>query len=434
MTRRAPSAAFLNKSLKKSITDMILHVDSTMAQVHSESSLKKISYTNDKFQEEVIKRIKKPLEDKQFTQDLYNSISVWNWAKEGVISQYFAQRTKNTDPKKINRFLKVAIKSNSEGKQDEVLEQDLAPWTEYLSLFTNKTNAKFLNAPATKKQILTNLKSMLKFPVSVKETPVNTYLTETMMEGLILNDPEKYLPTGTAELFKEKVKEGIPLTDILAVGANVIEYETNGKKHRIEGRLKASEALKWAKYITGIRQEPQYDGIGIMEISETIEDLPQTTKEVMELKHKKYHYEIDYRLPIKTNKENAPTTKELKEAKKTVEQGIMNLLKSTYLTRTKETSPQRVKEAKPKNIYGAWIDMKLKDKKAPIEIQVKDQLGHALYGFNTPFGHNSKAYSKVRDQELHKEITIQGTKYKVDKITKYIADQVLLPAFMQKLE
>ena len=433
MARRAPSAAFLNKSLKKSITDMILHVDSTMAQVHSESSLKKSSYTNDRFQEEVIKRIKKPLEDKQFTQELYNSIGIWNWAKEGVLSQYFAQRTKDVDPKTISRFLKVAIKSNSEGKQDEVLEQDLEPWVEYLSLITNKTHAKFLNAPATKKQIVTNLKSMIDFPVSVKETPVNIHLTETMIEGLILHDPEKYLPTGTAELFKRKLEEGVPLTDILVVGANVIAYETNGKKHRIEGRIKASEALKWAKYITGIRKEPQYDGIGIMEITETIEDLPQTTKEVMELKHKKYHHEIDYRLPITINKENIPSTKELRESKKAVEQGIMNLLKSTYLTRNKEPSPQRVKEAKPKNIYGVWIDMKLKDKKAPIEIQLKDQLSHTLYSFNAPFGHNSKAYSNVRNQELHKEITIQGKSYKVDKITKYIADKILLPAFRQQL-
>jgi hypothetical protein len=413
---------FLCKELDIIIHDLKDFTKNTMGQVHAKYSLKKEEISNDKFQEEVISIINKSL-TKEFYYSLDAHIQVWTNARAGSIKQYFNERMIEDDENK--RFLKIATRCNSKGGLHEILEEDLEPWIDSITtIITDSSDKKYLTATATRKQAIQNLKRMLDYPVTIREIEVKEFISEAGIETLLIEEPEKYLPTGAIKALK-KNKE-LKLTDLVLVTANCIINKD--ETHRLEGRIKSSEALKWAKYITGIRDEPSYDGIGVIELGASFDDIVKLADDATKLKFKN-NANTEYRYAGKeTNKK--PTKEEIKKAYQKSKKNTTELLKRTYLNSDGKVSIINSKKYKDTLVYGIWLDMNMKSNKSPIEIQFKDPLGYMLYGFNSPYGHNSKKYNHERLKQLYEKVEIGNREYRVDKITNHIANQVLLPAFM----
>ncbi|MCC7574131.1 hypothetical protein KO361_00885 [Candidatus Woesearchaeota archaeon] len=421
--------AYLCKDLKNRVENLKSLVKSTMEQVHSKYSFKDEDISDNKFQDEVIRHIKKSLKSSDFYQ-LDAIVKVWTDARGSTIKKYFDSRMEVDEGVNPRRFLKVATKGNSQGSLTQVLEEDLEPWVDCVSNVLKKAhNRNFLSGTSTKKQVLSRLKTMIDYPVSIKETPVNSHVSEEGIETLILNEPDKYLPSSAVKILSEN--PGLDWKDIAIVTANVLEYDVvskkTSKKARLEGRIKSSEAMKLAKYVSGIRKEPMYDGIGVMELCESIDDINKHVSQALLLKSNRNH-NLSHRYPLSLDDKSISKT--LRESFDASEEAVVELLRTSYLIGNNELSEHRVNKCKSALVYGTWLDMNLKSNKSPIEVQFKDNLGYFLYVFNSPFGHNSKAYNSMRTNELFKKVKIKNKEYNVNKIAEYVANEIFLPAFL----
>lgn len=434
---------YLSKGLKENITNLRSLVKSTMEQVHSSYMLEGKDLTDDLFQTEVINRLK-PLLSTSFFNSLDQNVGIWATAIGGTMRQYFRERMVDAINPEI--YFKVAVKCNSQGG-NEVLPEDVEPWLDSLADYVNDSNRKLLTSASTRKVALANLVNMIEFPVSVKETRVDRFLSEEAMDALLIDNPEKFLPEGAINL----INQGKNISDFLIVTSNVAKYKksaikngersknkTEEKNYKTELRFKSSSAIKLAKYVVGIRDMPAYDDLGGMEVVPRIEDIPKCSLDVLSLKMEnmqQQQHNHEYRYPVKKGivKPNVKITgEELKKSYSISEESIMQLLTANYLKKDGSVDENKIKHFRKNLIYGEWIDMKLKTTKGPMEIQVKDEFGALLYSFNSPFGHNSKAYSKVRKDELSEPVKVggrTGKKYFVDRIANYVANEVLLPAF-----
>jgi len=411
-------------------------IKSAMMQVHDKYNSAGKIISDEEFQDEVISRLEISINN-NFLDKLNRDAPVWTDNRSSILKHYFENRLKGIKPQ---RHIKVAFKCNSEGGTEEVLQKDLEPWLNQLYNFVkNPENKKYLSAASTRKRAILTLQAMMKFPVSVKETPVDHFLSEEETESFLINAPEKFLPAGALIA----MSNGQHRQDLLLATANVRDYFIGEDEYRLEGRVKGlSEALKLAKNAVGIRKknDPHFDGIGGIEVVPGLGHVVDMLNRVNATKNKKKYFKTEHRYnlieedPLKEIGFNEfgrlPAKDEIKKIQERSENAIMNLLKISYLDKNGEVDSRIADKFRNDLIYGTWIDFNLKSTKGPIEVQIKDRFAYHLYTFNSPFGHNSKAYSKIRENQIDEKIElIPGVFYSANKVANYVANKILLPAF-----
>jgi hypothetical protein len=440
------ASPFLSKEFKETITTLRENTIDTLKEKFefyssdwhrmSESARE---YAENDIQMDVIASLKK-----KYTPEIIEGIvyqaQQWVTSKEGIIRQCLRSTEKETEErltaqeKKFvkQRYVKVVVKCNSQGG-DEVRPDDLNPWLDSLTeQVLSVKHKKFLTK--SRNQVKNNLARMLAFPVSVKETLVESYVSEEDF----LKDIEReriYVP--------ESARNISDLFSIILVTLNGVRYLTPKGKliEETEGRLKTNEPDKMGKYTVGVRSFPHYDGVAFKKIVPNVVDIPDACKSVINIGLKGEEPNISYRfngskLEIKYGKHFPYTGDFLKEARQNAEDRLIFDLKNPYVD-VNGNITRSIKEDLDVLVTGVWIDMVEKVSKAPTELQIKNLFADEIYKHNSLIGHNSKDYDFRRNEKCKTKISvfnpISGKKEQITLSTQLILDyhvnDILRPAF-----